>query len=433
MPLKIVHFALWNHGGAGIAAMRLHEGLRRIGVESAMYVLSKRGEDSAVRLVPSSMGEPVKSGSESASPALHKGLRRWQAIKARHPNYSACMEAFTDLHADTRLAELPAFRDADVINLHWVSGLIDFEGDVQSLAGKPVVWTMHDMNPITGGCHYSGGCERYTAQCGGCPMLGSQVEQDISRHVWTRKKAAFDRLDLTCVTPSRWLGECAGRSSIWRGRQRHVIPYGLDTEIYRNHDPKALRGQLGIPESMFLILFGAESVANQRKGFTHTLKALETYRERHGAENVGLVIFGHCPDELATQLPFHVYRFGYVTRAEDMSRLYSLADVCILPSLEDNLPNVGIEALACGLPVVGFRIGGVPDIVAHGETGYLTESGNVEGLCDGLAWARAEKAVGKAVRLRCRTRALSMFNLQGQAQAYVQLYSEILAKRAVQA
>ncbi|EMG38440.1 glycosyltransferase [Desulfocurvibacter africanus PCS] len=428
-PLKVAHFALWGHGGAGIAATRLHDGLRATGVDSRMYVLSKQGDDPSIEVVPSRQGELLQKNGKIVSPSLARHSARWHAILARYPNRSQYLEAFTDILSDTRLASLKGFQDADIINLHWVGGIIDFEHEVEALASKPVVWTMHDMNPLTGGCHYSGGCERYALSCGSCPLLGSLDKRDASERIWAKKRATFDLLDLTCVTPSKWLGDCAGKSSLWRGRARHVIPYGLNTDVFKLGNQEDLRKQLGIPRDSFLVFFGAESVANQRKGFMHSFNALRSLRERLGSEGIALAIIGHCPSELAAALPFQAYQFGYVNSPEDMAKAYSLADVCILPSLEDNLPNVGIESLACGTPVVGFRIGGVPDIVTHMETGYLAGAGDVGGLCDGLVWALEQKRAANPVRLQCRKRALEEFNLLKQAKAYTELYESILAEK----
>ncbi len=428
-PLKVAHFALWGHGGAGIAAARLHEGLRATGVDSRMYVLSKQGDDPSIEVVPSRQGELLQKNGKIVSPSLARHSARWHAILARYPDRSQYLEAFTDILSDTRLASLKGFQEADIINLHWVGGIIDFEHEVEALASKPVVWTMHDMNPLTGGCHYSGGCERYATSCGSCPLLDSLDKSDISERIWAKKKAAYDRLDLTCVTPSKWLGDCAGKSSLWQGRERHVIPYGLNTDVFKCGNQEALRKQLGISSDSFLVFFGAESVANQRKGFMHSFNALCSLRKRLGAEGIALAIVGHCPSELAAALPFQAYQFGYVNSPEDMAKAYSLADVCILPSLEDNLPNVGIESLACGTPVVGFRIGGVPDIVTHMETGYLAGAGDVDGLCDGLVWALEQKRAASPVRLQCRKRALEEFNLLKQAKAYIELYESILAEK----
>lgn len=428
-PLKVIHFALWSHGGAGVAASRLHGGLRRTGIDSRMYVLSKYGDDPYTEVIPSSQGEPCQTNGKIVSPSLARHMGRWNAQLQRYPNRSSYLEIFTDILSDTRLEKLPGFMEADIVNLHWVGGAIDFERDIDSLARKPLVWTMHDMNPLTGGCHYSGGCERYTRNCGSCPVLMSHDDKDITARVWAKKKAAYDQLDLICVTPSKWLEDCASRSSLWRDRPRCVVPNGLDTEVFKPGNPVALREQLGIPRDVFLIFFGAESLTNQRKGFLYTFKALCDLKERHGSEGVALAIVGHCPSELAAALPFQAYQFGYVNSPEDMAKAYSLADVSILSSLEDNLPNVGIESLACGTPVVGFRIGGIPDIVTHMETGYLAEAGDVHGLCDGLIWTLEQKKADNPIRLQCRRRALEEFNLLKQAQAYVALYESILAQR----
>jgi glycosyltransferase involved in cell wall biosynthesis len=430
MKLKVLHLALWGHGGAGIAAVRLHKSLLETGVDSRMYVLSKQVDDPSIEVVLSRQGGLIQKNGKIFSPSLARHSTRWQTMLARYPARSQYLEAFTDILSDTRLASLKGFQEADIINFHWVSGIVDFDNDLNVLASKPVVWTMHDMNPLTGGCHYSGGCERYTQECGLCPLLGSKDQEDISARIWAKKKAAFHRLDLTCVTPSKWLGECASRSSLWRDRPVHVIPNGLDTNVYKPCSQMALREQLGIPSDTFLILFGAESLSNKRKGFIFSFKALQKLSDRFGNSGIALAIVGHCPGQLADLLPFKAYEFGYLTSPQDMAKGYCLADVCIIPSLEDNLPNMGIESLACGTPVAGYRIGGIPDIVTHKETGFLAESGDVIGLCDGLVWALEQKRSATPVRLQCRKRALEEFNQLKQAHAYLELYETVLEKKS---
>lgn len=430
-PVKVLHIALWDHGGAGNAAKRLHDGLVESGTDSSMLVLSKATDDPRVLVTPPKVGEALlNEGGKIVAPAFHRHRHRWNRMLEAYPERDTSIEIFTDIKAETRLEDIPEFVEADVINLHWTGGCIDFLRDKNALLGKSIVWTMHDMNPFTGGCHYAGDCEQYMQACGECPLLGSDNENDLTRRTWAAKKDAFEGLDLTCVTPSRWLGECCGQSSLWQGRERRVIPYGLDLEAYKPYDKNAVRHALNIPRDTFLILFGAVNAKVKRKGYEHLLEMLALLKERFSdRQDIALGVFGHCGEELAQALSFPPYLFGYVNGEREMSMLQSLADVCLLPSLEDNLPNVGLEAAACGTPVVGFTIGGVPDIVDHGVTGYLVEKGDAHGLVDGVVWAMEARESDPALHLRCREKALRTYPLIKQARDYETLYRELLTER----
>lgn len=428
--MKVAHLCMQHYGGAGTAAQRLHDGLLAEGVDSSLVVLKRRGDDPRVHLVPAPGGEaPLAApGGETVARGWVAAGRRWAALLADHPRASPDLELFSDPWAEASPGALDAVRQADVLNLHWVAGMVDLVRDVPLLASRPLVWTLHDMNPFTGGCHYSAGCQRWRAACGACPQLGSRDEADVSRRFFEVRRAAYAGLDLTLVAPSRWMGRCAADSPLLGGAPRRVIPNGLPVDVFRPYDRKAVRRELGVPEGSRVVLFGAAGIHNRRKGLRYLVRALELLAADPRTPPIVLALFGEFGGQ-APRLPFPVLPAGYVADETQLALLYSMADVYVLPSVEDNLPSVVLESLACGTPVVAFDTGGIPDMIEHRRTGWLVPPGDAAGLADGVRWALAGEG-GARRALLCRSAALERHPLATQARAYVDLYRELLARRA---
>ncbi len=429
--MKVVHLCMQHYGGAGTSAVRLHQGLVAQGVDSRMVVLKRRGEDERIHMMPDPpdcvVPRDVTEEGEVTGPGWILAARRWLKHLEGYA-VSPDLELLSDPYASTRLADVPLLREADVINFHWVAGMADLTRDLDFLAHKPIVWTMHDMNPFTGGCHYSLGCGRFLKSCGTCPLIGSDDEADPTRGYHEIKQQAYAGLDLTMVSPSRWLAACCHASSLLGGRPLRVIPYGLPTEVFKPYDKAAVRRELGIEQDAKVVLFGAAGIHNRRKGLRFLVDALEILEVNGHGEGLVLAMFGDL-GEGAPRLPFPVIPAGYVNNETQLALLYSAADVYVLPSIEDNLPNVVLESLSCGTPVVGFEIGGMPDMVEHRKTGWLVPRGDVYGLADGIRWATAAHPVPGAVRRLSRAAVLQRYPLAAQARAYVSLYKEILARR----
>jgi GT2 family glycosyltransferase/glycosyltransferase involved in cell wall biosynthesis/predicted O-methyltransferase YrrM/SAM-dependent methyltransferase len=407
-----------DFGGAGKAAYRLHKGLQSLGIVSTMLVISKKTNDPSVLVLPS--GVPGVPTDRWASLFQH-----WNAELAAYPHRPQGLEIFTDTACDVRFDMIKEIRDADVINLHWVAGLFDYEHSAQVFKGKKIVWTLHDMNLFTGGCHYVGSCLKYHKKCGSCPQLGSSIGQDLSRSVFEQKAAVYDNLDLTVVTPSRWLGGCSSSSALF-GRFRHeVIPYGFPLDTFRPLDRCQIRAGLTIPVDSKLILFGADYVSNERKGFSYLVEALKLLKNSGIQQNLILATFGNIDPAAEISCGFPVLHFGSVGDEEQMALLYNAADVFVLPSLEDNLPNTVVESLACGTPVAAFEVGGVPDMVKHQQNGFLAAVRDADGLAAAIDWCLCQ--VPEKIRQLCRLTAETNFSLERQARAYQDLYEELSA------
>jgi glycosyltransferase involved in cell wall biosynthesis len=281
------------------------------------------------------------------------------------------------------------------------------------------------MNAFTGGCHYSTGCRKFEKQCGACPQLGSSEDTDLSRTVWKRKRKAYrssvkDSL-LHIVTPSEWLAQEARRSTLFYDVPVHVIPNGIDANTYRPRNTQGLRRALEIPQSHRVVLFVAGYGA-RRKGFDLLAGALGELR----ADKATLVSIGSDLPDVDTSLPHQ--HLGEVTSDVLLSVLYSFADLFVIPSRQDNLPNTVLEAMACGTPVVGFDTGGIPDMVRPGETGWLAKKGNVRGLREKIDTALNNRQDRVRMGGRCREVVESEYTLDTQAEAYRRLYENIMGE-----
>ncbi len=420
-PLKILHLSSLDHGGAGNSAYRLYLGQRRLGIDAHMMVLGRRSGDQQVIEL---RGEVEQAdGSRQAVDFWTHMLRRWQSVLAQFPNRPGHLEMFTTPECAVGFDKMGLLQDIDVINLHWVAGLLDYERMALAFAGKKVVWTLHDMNAFTGGCHYAGDCDKYRSSCAACPQLGVPAPEELARQIWEFKERHYREVELHIVTPSRWLGECS-RSSGLLSRFRHtVIPYGLDIAAFSPRDPDESKRRLQLTMEKRIVLFGADVVANHRKGFHLLLQALQVLDAMQEPPAYELVCFGRFAPEMARNLPVPVHVLGHLDSVEALSAAYSAADVFVLPSQEDNLPNTVLESLACGTPVVGFRVGGMPDMVDHGQTGYLAAPYDVADLAQGIR--EVLTSTNAAMRQRCRSVAEERYPLEKQAQAYSDLYESL--------
>ena len=323
------------------------------------------------------------------------------------------------------LGQLPP---SDILNLHWVAGFFDYREFFRKLpAHLPVVWTLHDMNPVTGGCHFDEGCGKFAERCGACPQLGSNDPEDLSAQVWKRKREAFSSLKsagcLHLVTPSRWLQGEVSKSTLVSKFRCTVIPNALDTEQFQRRDQGAARKLLGIPADSAVILFLADWAGEKRKGFDLLVEALKPFRND---PRVFLLAAGR-------ELPAHdlgpqLVTTGYLTGEKQLSWVYSAADVFVLPSLQDNLPNTALEALACGVPIVGFDVGGIPEIVREGETGLLVPAKDVAGLRAAITSVVENKDARVRMSEAGRRDAVANYGLEIQARRYLELYTELLAR-----
>ncbi len=406
-----------NHdisGGAAKAAHRLHEGLISAGVDSRMLVKAKHGDDERV----------VERNTRSAR-MLSRIQKTMDGLPLRmFPNRARVPWSLGWF--PTGIQRQVSSINPDIVHLHWVgSGQVAIRE--LSKLNRPIVWTLHDMWAFTGGCHYDRECGRYFDSCGKCPQLSSRLEMDVSRFVWREKQNQWKNLNLTIVTPSQWLSRCVRSSSILGDFRVEVIPNGLDLSTYRPVDKKLAREILGLPVDKKLILFGAmNATSDKRKGFDYLAEALRDASGRLG-EDVELVVFGASRPNNPPDLGMKTHYMGGIHDELMICLLYSSADVTLVPSLQDNLPNIVMESLACGTPVVGFELGGIPDMVEHRKNGYLVKPFSSSSFADGVVWVLEDNSRLNVLVERSRKKVVEEFDLTSVVKRYCALYEDILS------
>ena len=295
---------------------------------------------------------------------------------------------------------------------------------------KPVVWTLHDMNAFTGGCHYSCGCNKFNAMCSQCPQLGPGVCSDPAQYAWEQKRKAYSSLNITVVTPSRWLADCARQSSLLNRFPVHIIPYGLPLNIFKPLPSQSFRERHNISKKVKIVLFGAAGVANKRKGFFYLLQALEKISLVNKDQELIFMFFGSFSKGVNLNIKHPVLQLGYINDESILAEIYSCSDIVVVPSVEDNLPNIVLEAMASGTPVVGFATGGIPDMIIDGQTGFLSQTGSVDDLAACIGKMLSNDDQRKIISENCRLKAISEYDIKGQALRYHNLYENILTRPA---
>jgi len=420
--MKVVHLCTFESGGAGKAAYRLNRGLQTFGVDSSFLVASRCSNDAAVFSLPFPQLTSVAGSSQHSSNLWGALSERWDLSLAKYPTRPEGLEIFTDTFSPYQFSNMREIADADIINFHWMAGFLNYEELPTIFRGKKLYWTIHDMNPFTGGCHYTGTCTGYNMSCGCCPQLGSNNRHDLSGETWQQKFKAYRDLDITIISPSKWLSECSKTSSLFGQYEHVVIPNGVPLDVFMPLNRAAIRAAFNIPPQAKVVLFGADDVSNIRKGFKYLLRALHEMKISGQVDAIILAIIGNCTALSEIPCEYQILNFGHIADESQMAMIYNAADVFTLPSLEDNLPNTVVESLACGTPVVGFDVGGVSDMVEHGKSGYLAPVQDVVKLAHGIEWCLTYEQPLE-MRQLCRKRAEDLFGVERQAKEYNVLYS----------
>jgi glycosyltransferase involved in cell wall biosynthesis len=401
-------------GGAGRAAYRLLQGLRAQGVRARMAALDPVTGDPAVE-GPQSRFDSLTGLLRSSLDRLPLGL----VMRGPRPMFSPAWLPERQAHRVRRLAP-------DAVHLHWITGGML---RIESLAriGRPVVWTMHDMWAFTGGCHYDEGCGRYDAACGRCPVLGSSRQADLSSWVMRRKRRAWRGVPITLVAPSRWLAEKARAASLFRDRPVRVIPNGLDLDRFQPVDPGLARRLLGLPPERAYLLFGAfDPGGERRKGFGLLQAALQRLAESGWRDRLDLLVVGASAPAAPLDLGLRTHFLGLLRDELSMALALAAADAVAVPSTQDNLPNMAVEASACGRPCVGFAVGGLPEIVEDGASGRLAPPFETGELAAAIVWVLEDEERRRALGRAARLKAERTFDFRLVARRYAELYAEVL-------
>jgi glycosyltransferase involved in cell wall biosynthesis len=397
------------HGGAAIAAFRLMNALLGEGEHVKMLVRDKQAVHASVIPAGSKLQNKFNFYLERGVIFLRNGFTK------RH--------LFDISIANTGLSitDLPAFREADVIHLHWINqGMISLDEIGRIIAsGRKIVWTMHDMWPFTGICHHAAGCIRYERYCGDCPWLRTPSRNDLSHRLFITKQVVYSRGRITFVACSNWLRELAAKSPLTTGHRVVSIPNPIDTAVYIPMDKSEARRRLNLPMDKKIVLFAAVKAADPRKGMDYLAEASRIMAQQH--DDILFLIAGNDGEELGKRLSLPARSLGYVA-PQDMPGVYNAADLFVTPSLQENLPNTLMEAMACGTPCVGFHTGGVPEMISHGTNGYVAAYRDADDLAEGILGILYGNN-GRLFSSEARRKVVEEYSQEKIAQRYRQLYA----------
>lgn len=406
--MKIVHLSLEDSFGAGRAAIRISNAVSKTGVDSSVRVLNKN-----------EMADSYALGLSRTDRLKVMAYDRFNhMLLNKYPEHGY-------FHVDKYgidLTKYPEIRNADLLHFHWINEGIWSRSFVQSLISlnKPIVWTMHDMWPFTGGCHYDDGCGKYKGSCTECPVLCSQKRNDDARKAQKLKQGWMEKLNVQLVGCSHWITDQANESDICSGIKRKAvcIPNPADERAFQLYDKALCKKLLEINESKKLVLFGAVNAASdQRKGAGYLLKAIEMLDPKKYI----LGIFGSKEVDLGTK-QFEIVNFGRISDDFHLSLIYNAADVFVAPSMQENLANTVMESLTCGTPVAAFDVGGMPDMIVHGENGYLAKPFEISDLSKGIEFAGNISGTREAIRQLT----LEKFSEDRIGKAYLEVYKRLV-------
>jgi glycosyltransferase involved in cell wall biosynthesis len=421
--LRVASLSTWDlQGGAARAAYRLHRGLLQLGQEATLHVHIRHSDDPSTRaVVPLEASEQLET---------LDNLARVQAYYVDHNRTDLSNTIFTLPYPGVDLSSVAAITCADILHLHWVArwqSPVTLRKLVEAHR-KPVFWTLHDMWAFTGGCHFSAGCEGYREHCRNCPQLRDDPYQ-LPAMLLQDKIDFLDGKNFVVVAPSRWLADCARASTFFAHSRIEVIPYALDTAVFAPVAKAEAKAALGLEAHSQVILFGAHNCTERRKGFSEMIAALRLllqqpqFYERIENQTLRLLCFGYIGSLDLADLP--VVHLGEIRSDDELRRIYSAADLFCLPSLEDNLPNTLLEAMACATAVIAFAAGGTLDVLQDRVHGRLVPVGDVQALARTLGECLQDLQLAEYGR---QGRRLIEAHYAGTTEAarYLELYRDVL-------
>lgn len=419
--LKVLMLCAGAHHGEGYVSYRLVNSLRALGVDARLLSLDSTHKDSHVgRLEPVFKGTPCLRGIQA-----NEQWRQRSYLSFSNQESFKGHDLFTSNLSAVDFRELtPLFAWADLIHLHWLDGVMDYTNFSEAVGNKPVVWTMSGMAPFTGGCHYSEGCEQYTSECERCPQF-SGADAFLPHQSWREKEKAYRSCNMHIVAPSPGTASLARRSALFRDKPIHFIPNAHSAEHLIPLGRRLAREYFDLPKDKKIILLDAVSLRLPRKGGALLQDALRLFREQCANPDEILIL---AFESGAIETDFAVVNLGFVPQ-NFLPLAYSAADVCLLPSLEDNAPLMAGEALLCGTPVVGFSSTSLLAAIGiHKQNVYIAKNFDIPDFASGIAWGLQAKRTEEE-RLFIRETALRQCGSQVSARRYAKLYTAILGKK----
>ncbi len=408
--MKILHINTTDiTGGAGIAAFRLHTALRNKGIESFMLVQYKKSNNEFV-IKNSTIPYINKMRSELDNFPLRF------ALKDKNAFFSV---AWLRNNINKKIKEI----NPDIIHLHWINnGFVQIE-ELKKI-NIPIIWSLHDMWPFTGGCHYDNECEKYQSDCKNCPMLSKNSK--LSNRIFQKKEKTYKQIKSLHINGlSKWLANCAAESSLFSENRIHNIPNCIDIEKFSPMLKDEAKQQLAFSKDKKVILFGGiAATKDMRKGYDLLKMALLKMESK---SDKALTVFGSSQKQEQEQIDMEVRYLGHISDQNQIRVIYSAADVIVIPSRQENLSNVVIEALACGTPVVAFDIGGMTDMIVHKKNGYLAKAFDIFDLLNGIEWALYNDNIIQ-VSENARNTVISKFENSNVAKQYIEIYKKIISE-----
>lgn len=367
--MKIVHISTnSDRGGAAIAAKRHCKAMKAVGIDAKMIVYRGHSDDCTI-LYPFHHIPILQHVKDSIAYRVSKYIVNnslWD-LECNDYDITRCKEVY----------------EADIIYIHWVSGYLGTKSIISLLSlGKPVVWYMHDMAPITGGCHHSFNCKEYEKECANCSELRCckfMAWKQLRKHMQWQ---LYD--NLVGVAPSLWLTDCIRKSSVFKGHQVFCVPNIIDTRVFRPFKKKDIRKKLNLPQSKKLVMFASMPANDRYKGSSFLVQILEFLAAN--SEYEFLVAGNYSPELFSYNTRSKIHSVGYISSEKQMAEVYNAADVYLITSLAENFPNVILECMACGVPAVGFSTGGIKDQIHHKMNGWITEPKQVNDVIEGIFW-----------------------------------------------
>ena len=430
--LLIDHINTLLSGGAAIAARRLHQGLLQAGVDSRLWYAADEclppnsSVDLGLGMHPAPWPLPDASFGAQANRLAHQYLKQFRLRLSRSYYRRGRRRRFGGFIGVRQAMQTPCdprIFDGDIIHFHWVGKLIDFPSFFQSMPKRlPLVWSLHDMNPMTGGCSLAGDCDGFTRACGDCPILARSGPRDLSFQELAIKHAALRDRRVFVIAPSHWMAALARKSSLFSQCPIKVIRNPIDTTSFYPENKRLARKSLGLPDAGTCLLYAAESVEAKGKGINEYLAVL---RELSKTRAVFGLVFGR--GEIVSHVDnVPIYNLGYLASAAKMRMAYSAADVFVIPSHAETISQTTVEAFACCTPAVAFDVGGLPELVQNGETGFLSRFLDVGHMAERIDWLIDHPES----RLEMGAKALEFvrqeFESSSQISRYIEFYSEIL-------
>jgi glycosyltransferase involved in cell wall biosynthesis len=409
--MKVLHIVSGDlSGGAAKGAYNLHQGLKELGVDSVIFTNSK-----------TTFNDPsVISTSENKLNIIKGAIRNRieRLILKYYPQKKDYL--FSTGLFGFNLDKYSIFKDADIINLHWINESFINIKQLKKI-NKPIVWTLRDMWPMTGGCHYSLDCRKYETNCGECPQLNSTQQKDLSRFIINRKKKYLPK-NMRVIGISEWLSQCAAQSSIFNNFEIQTVANCINTDQFRPIDKNIAREVLSIKSRKKIVLIGSINLKDYYKGLSKFIEALN-YLDK---EKILLCTFGNIEKKLLENTGFEFMNFGFLNDIVSMSVVYSSADVFVAPSIMDAFGKTIVESMACGTPVVCFDATGPKSIVTHKHDGYRARPYHSEDLSRGINWILNSEKYKNNCR-QAREKAISKFNHRIVASQYNTIYKDLIS------